>query len=131
MRNLYKEKEIIIKKMKKEKSFSNEEKLKLDSLNDMIKVIDVCCEFFNVSKEDLYKKPTKRMFTDAKHIVLYIFVKELKLTGRVSGDVFGLGSADVFLSIKKIKNIIITDNEFRALFREILAQVKKVPQEVK
>lgn len=89
------------------------------------RVIKIICDYFYIDQKDFYKnfKSRKRKYVKIRQIVSYFLKEYTALSLQDIGDIFDKDHATAIDSIKKVKNYIDTDKQFKV---DIEALDKKI-----
>jgi chromosomal replication initiation ATPase DnaA len=79
-------------------------------------IIDIVCQFFEVSKHDIFKKCRKQCFTIPRYCVMYFFKYELKLSYKSIGMEFQRDHSTVINAVQVINDMIEYDKHFKKRF---------------
>lgn len=76
-------------------------------------VTKVICEYFGVSKEQLYSKDKTTAVLKARSFAMYILHKDMRLTAPCIAEEFGRRRRAVFYACENIKDYLKFYNEYR------------------
>ena len=65
--------------------------------------INIVCEFYNVKISDLKSPKKKRELVEPRMVLMYFALTELKMSQRITGDLFNRDHATAFNSRKRIQ----------------------------
>lgn len=93
---------------------------------DVNRILDVVCEYYKVSSEDLLGTSRKREFAIARQVCMYLAMHVAKLkTTRIGRIMGGRDHSTVNHSIHKIEELIEKNKEFAREIKHIQKELKK------
>jgi chromosomal replication initiator protein len=82
-------------------------------------IVEIVCTFFEVKKEDIFKKCRKQCFTIPRYCVMYFYRYELNLSLKSIGMEFQRDHSTVINAIQIIKDMLDTDKDFKRRFEKL------------
>ena len=67
-------------------------------------IVNIVCNFYNVSKEDAISKLRKKDFVNCRHMIFYMCRKHTKMAYEKIGELVNRNHATIMHGEKKIKN---------------------------
>lgn len=88
-------------------------------------IINAVCEYFNITRSELFYKNRKTRVVFARQIAMYYMRKELRCGLREIGETFGKDHTTVIHSCKQISNFLsIQDLQTLTALREIKSIIR-------
>ena len=89
------------------------------------KIIDVVCDYFNVTIDELKTKSRKSEYVTARSVAWYIMLKETKITTERAGLIFSKDHATVLHGNRKVEQRITIYKDFARKVREIERKLRE------
>ena len=95
--------------------------VKMSSLPDIISVIDVICENFEVDADHIFSRKRSGNIPLARHLAIFIIREKFRIKTEPLGEMFdGRDHTSVLYSCKTVKNLWDSDKQFRYLVIKVL-----------
>lgn len=93
---------------------------------DKIKyIINILCEYYNVSTEEFFSKTRKAEIVHVRHLAIYMIRYELGITFREIGDVLNKEVSTIIRNFQTISDIIRHDVILQKEVKEIKEDIRK------
>ena len=89
------------------------------------KIIDVCCDYYNVDKDDLTGKKKSKEIVDPRQICMYLITEILNTPLKTIGGVFGRDHTTVMHARDKVTRMLKDDSNLRSEVSELKEIIKQ------